>query len=100
MKLSGRGQRSIARAQIAVVGSWRWFPGRVKRPRRGQRSIAPAAIAFMCSGESFPQRMTYVGAREGSMGASAERIVLFFFQAEDGIRDSSVTGVQTCALPI
>src|SRR5260370_20946733 len=27
-------------------------------------------------------------------------IVYFFFQAEDGIRDSSVTGVQTCALPI
>src|SRR5260370_18253693 len=26
--------------------------------------------------------------------------VVFFFQAEDGIRDSSVTGVQTCALPI
>src|SRR5258706_8137906 len=26
--------------------------------------------------------------------------VLFFFQAEDGIRDWSVTGVQTCALPI
>src|SRR5256885_667194 len=25
---------------------------------------------------------------------------LFFFQAEDGIRDSKVTGVQTCALPI
>src|SRR5437762_13097712 len=27
-------------------------------------------------------------------------IVFFFFQAEDGIRDTSVTGVQTCALPI
>src|SRR4029434_11316208 len=26
--------------------------------------------------------------------------VCVFFQAEDGIRDSSVTGVQTCALPI
>src|SRR5260370_27640625 len=25
---------------------------------------------------------------------------VFFFEAEDGIRDSSVTGVQTCALPI
>src|SRR4051795_13143294 len=25
---------------------------------------------------------------------------IFFFQAEDGIRDESVTGVQTCALPI
>src|SRR5437762_2337483 len=28
------------------------------------------------------------------------RHVFFFFQAEDGIRDTSVTGVQTCALPI
>src|SRR3712207_8546889 len=27
-------------------------------------------------------------------------IVVFFFQAEDGIRDIGVTGVQTCALPI
>src|SRR5207237_9937793 len=27
-------------------------------------------------------------------------MLCFFFQAEDGIRDSSVTGVQTCALPI
>src|SRR5689334_24719683 len=25
---------------------------------------------------------------------------VFFFQAEDGIRDGTVTGVQTCALPI
>src|SRR3712207_6906546 len=25
---------------------------------------------------------------------------IFFFQAEDGIRDIGVTGVQTCALPI
>src|SRR5215510_15957175 len=27
-------------------------------------------------------------------------VVFFFFQAEDGIRDGHVTGVQTCALPI
>src|SRR5437016_12634049 len=27
-------------------------------------------------------------------------LIFFFFQAEDGIRDWSVTGVQTCALPI
>src|SRR2546422_1139122 len=26
--------------------------------------------------------------------------IFFFFQAEDGIRDVAVTGVQTCALPI
>src|SRR5256884_3845123 len=27
-------------------------------------------------------------------------VTFFFFQAEDGIRDVAVTGVQTCALPI
>ena len=27
-------------------------------------------------------------------------IFFFFFQAEDGIRDIGLTGVQTCALPI
>ena len=27
-------------------------------------------------------------------------VCVFFFQAEDGIRDDLVTGVQTCALPI
>src|SRR5256885_7274899 len=27
-------------------------------------------------------------------------VFFFFFQAEDGIRDYKVTGVQTCALPI
>src|SRR2546430_10371147 len=39
------------------------------------------------------------------MRVVGERILLgtmfiFFFQAEDGIRDLTVTGVQTCALPI
>src|SRR5687768_18245229 len=36
-------------------------------------------------------------------GHSGDRLTvfcLFFFQAEDGIRDVAVTGVQTCALPI
>src|SRR2546422_8403205 len=31
---------------------------------------------------------------------SPTECVFFFFQAEDGIRDVAVTGVQTCALPI
>src|SRR5256885_12017313 len=31
---------------------------------------------------------------------SREITLIFFFQAEDGIRDYKVTGVQTCALPI
>src|SRR5256885_12571237 len=44
-------------------------------------------------------------AREAALVASTgqQRSVVggyFFFQAEDGIRDYKVTGVQTCALPI
>src|SRR5688500_19932383 len=31
---------------------------------------------------------------------SSTLLAVFFFQAEDGIRDYKVTGVQTCALPI
>src|SRR5699024_11462919 len=32
--------------------------------------------------------------------SSSTLLIFFFFQAEDGIRDRNVTGVQTCALPI
>src|SRR5260370_32477279 len=40
------------------------------------------------------------GEVEPSGCSSGFCLYFFFFQAEDGIRDSSVTGVQTCALPI
>src|SRR5207245_10876371 len=40
--------------------------------------------------------MIYVG----FYGCSVLYLLFFFFQAEDGIRDATVTGVQTCALPI
>src|SRR5439155_14276050 len=38
----------------------------------------------------------------GSVAAAltSHMFFFFFFQAEDGIRDGHVTGVQTCALPI
>src|SRR5439155_7885346 len=35
-----------------------------------------------------------------ALAAVGQFFVCFFFQAEDGIRDGHVTGVQTCALPI
>src|SRR5699024_11635875 len=35
-----------------------------------------------------------------SINTSCTNACFFFFQAEDGIRDRNVTGVQTCALPI
>ena len=40
---------------------------------------------------------------EGKVGGFREGwgvVCIYFFQAEDGIRDIGVTGVQTCALPI
>src|SRR5256885_6585822 len=42
------------------------------------------------------------GSVKGDVGSGCECavFVFFFFQAEDGIRDYKVTGVQTCALPI
>src|SRR3989442_5394422 len=45
----------------------------------------------------------FLFAAEGSIqnkGGSYVHMSFFFFQAEDGIRDADVTGVQTCALPI
>src|SRR5438309_3413286 len=39
-------------------------------------------------------------APRGTQAAPHERRSTLFFQAEDGIRDGTVTGVQTCALPI
>src|SRR2546429_2484077 len=39
------------------------------------------------------------GEADGDIVAAPDGVT-FFFQAEDGIRDVAVTGVQTCALPI
>src|SRR3712207_2427526 len=41
-----------------------------------------------------------MGSTAASFRKSPFTLVSFFFQAEDGIRDIGVTGVQTCALPI
>src|SRR5256885_5960958 len=41
-----------------------------------------------------------VARRGTSAGSRVTDCFFFFFQAEDGIRDYKVTGVQTCALPI
>src|SRR5437879_3935454 len=43
---------------------------------------------------------TYTGAINITAGKLRDENETFFFQAEDGIRVTSVTGVQTCALPI
>src|SRR5256885_12609545 len=64
----------------------------------GEEMTLKLASARPCAASSGPA---------GSMGAIAPAsaraavcVLVFFFQAEDGIRDYKVTGVQTCALPI
>src|SRR5690348_17714379 len=65
----------------------------------------------VCIVGRFVQRieLVVIGKREGLEGEvmcvrvekdEAVFVCFFFFQAEDGIRDGRVTGVQTCALPI
>src|SRR6266446_3948541 len=48
----------------------------------------------------FLIQTTHTQWRECGERTRVERCGCFFFQAEDGIRDYKVTGVQTCALPI
>src|SRR5256885_3875183 len=52
--------------------------------------------------ELFTEKLDVKGARRVLERIGSGEIVIetFFFQAEDGIRDYKVTGVQTCALPI
>src|SRR5256886_7308199 len=47
-----------------------------------------------------PMRLAGISDCSTVVESSQLRVQPFFFQAEDGIRDLTVTGVQTCALPI
>src|SRR5206468_7109720 len=49
---------------------------------------------------SYFERLRRGAARSVRRRTQAVAVYLFLFQAEDGIRDLIVTGVQTCALPI
>src|SRR5579859_8173667 len=62
----------------------------------GSPSFAAASRAYSASSRpsGSPSSAAAITA------SSASRVVPFFFQAEDGIRGLTVTGVQTCALPI
>src|SRR3989475_5211899 len=51
-------------------------------------------------GKSPKGVLLYLAQEVCGLGIVNRVVVFFFFQAEDGIRDLTVTGVQTCALPI
>src|SRR2546430_4077398 len=64
--------------------------------RGGKHSIGPDVRARKIVTAALTV-VPRVGGLAGELGGPS---VVFFFQAEDGIRDLTVTGVQTCALPI
>src|SRR5256886_11155548 len=63
-------------------------------------------LALCLSTALLSARAHVASSRQGTLVSgscsldSCHMLSLFFFQAEDGIRDLTVTGVQTCALPI
>src|SRR2546430_6029701 len=63
---------------------------------RGNSSFLITAGTAICGGSAIAAIGPILQANEEEMAVSLG----FFFQAEDGIRDLTVTGVQTCALPI
>src|SRR2546427_2863236 len=62
------------------------------------RHDAPSCPTLAASSSSSAPPMSCGSSRR--QWRRARRRCVFFFQAEDGIRDLTVTGVQTCALPI
>src|SRR5688572_31848280 len=65
---------------------------------RIERHGPPGAVGR--GGDIVAPRRHDEAARRDDLHAVANANTDFFFQAEDGIRDLTVTGVQTCALPI
>ena len=69
-------------------GRFQRFNIRLNRPPA--RALSALSAVYACN--------LFITAAAGTELAGASSV--FFFQAEDGIRDDLVTGVQTCALPI
>src|SRR5256885_2326259 len=69
--------------------------------RRLNRVVGVAAVSAHATHIDYRMERCMDATRdELSADAHSRLYVIFFFQAEDGIRDYKVTGVQTCALPI
>src|SRR5690349_6960339 len=88
-----RSSRPAIRSEERRVGKEcrsRWSPDDSKKKEEGQERAGDAGRWRRRADMAAHRRVLKVAPRGGC----------FFFQAEDGIRDLYVTGVQTCALPI
>src|SRR3712207_4669444 len=80
----------IARANVSIPGV-----GSAVNGSNGEFSIGLSQCSNCVVGKAFK---IYVNSDYGY--GESEYVIPIVFQAEDGIRDIGVTGVQTCALPI
>src|SRR3989442_862219 len=90
---------------VRLVGQRRDHHGRVRCPSSSESVLSQQYAMYLSTTASSrttrPCRFTTRHQAMCSMRMSVGSSVVFFcFQAEDGIRDADVTGVQTCALPI
>src|SRR2546430_12724277 len=88
------GQRDES-LSLALVEEQRRFLRTIFKRHNG-KEIKSMGDAFIVE---FSNALDAVRCAYDAQRASRE-FNFFFFQAEDGIRDLTVTGVQTCALPI
>src|SRR6516164_4024654 len=98
MKARRRRWRRRRRSEERRVGKEcrsRWSPDQSKKKREPLRRRAGR-----CSSTAGSLPLTYQLMHASLRPLSSPIRNFFFFQAEDGIRDGTVTGVQTCALPI
>src|SRR2546421_650286 len=77
---------------------WRWL--RSVSPRLELSVRCNKDLAELHKLELSPKSVHIMGSMERICWQLRASVLIFFFQAEDGIRDLIVTGVQTCALPI
>src|SRR5699024_12214876 len=78
-------------------------PTHTRRPCLTVASPSPSHPNITCMSCTDPRHVCVNISRTGTVLTASILSPLsacFFFQAEDGIRDRNVTGVQTCALPI
>src|SRR5256885_5339352 len=92
--------------EVAIVGRSPWSLAwrRLRRNYFALGSLAVFLLIVICCALAtvYASHVAHSGPNAVHAGESVRVSgkLMFFFQAEDGIRDYKVTGVQTCALPI
>src|SRR2546430_8700528 len=91
-------QSSIYRNRVTFTRSGPYTAATIRQPNQTNRFPRFANYRNPGATSVWNQRNPGIQFRNGNNLRNANNY--FFFQAEDGIRDLTVTGVQTCALPI